>query len=137
MLRFRDGLSADAAGEDHTAAVRIRLLHGESGVGQGLPRRRHGELGEAAHALGFLTAQQGLRIEALHLCRQLHLLSGGIVMGDGADAAHAVFHGLPAFSRRQADGGHSPQTGDDNSASFHVAFLLTYSCRRQRPAPVR
>ena len=58
-------------------------------------------------------------------------------MGDGADAAHAVFHGLPAFSRRQADGGHSPQTGDNNSASFHVAFLLTYSCRRQRPKPAR
>ena len=89
------------------------------GVGQGLPRRRHGELGEAAHALGFLTAQQGLRVEALDLCRQLYLLGGGIVMGDGADAAHAVFHGLPAFSRRQADGGHSPQTGDNNSASFH------------------
>ena len=137
VLRLGDGLSADAAGEDHTAAVRIRLLHGEPGVGQGLPRRRHSKLGEAAHALGFLTAQQGLRVKALYLCRQLHLLGGGIVMGDGADAAHAVFHGLPAFPRRQADGGHSPQTGDNNSASFHVAFLLTYSCRRQRPKPAR
>ena len=137
VLRLGDGLSADAAGEDHTAAVRIRLLHGETGVGQGLPGRRHGELGETAHTLGFLTAQQGLRVEALYLCRQLHLLGGGIVMGDGADAAHAVFHGLPAFSRRQSNGGHSPQTGDNNSASFHVAFLLTYSCRRQRPKPAR
>ena len=41
--------------------------------------------------LDSLTAQQGLRIEALYLCRQLYLLGGGIVMGDGADAAHAVF----------------------------------------------
>ena len=137
VLRLGDGLSADAAGKDHAAAVRIRLLHGEPGVGQGLPGRRHGELGKAAHALGLLTAQQGLRVEALYLRRQLHLLGGGIVMGDGADAAHAVFHGLPAFSRRQSNGGHGPQTGDNNSASFHVAFLLTYSCRRQRPKPAR
>ncbi len=91
MLRLGDGLSADAAGEDDAAAVRVRLLHGETGVGQSLPRRRHSELGKAAHALGLLTAQQGLRIEALYLCRQLYLLGGGIVMGDGADAAHAVF----------------------------------------------
>ena len=119
VLRLGDGLSADAAGEDDTAAVRVRLLHGEPGVGQSLPRRRHGELGEAAHALGFLTAQQRFRVEALYLCRQLHFLGGGIVMGDGADAAHAVFHGLPALTRRQSNGGYGPQTGDDNSASFH------------------
>ena len=119
VLRFRDGLPADAAGEDHTAAVGVCLFHGETGIRQGLPCRRHGELGEAAHALRFLTAQQGLRVEALYLCRQLHLLSGGIVMGDGADAAHAVFHGLPALTRRQSNGGYGPQTGDDNSASFH------------------
>ena len=137
VLRFRDGLTADAAGEDHTAAVRVCLLRGEPGVGQGLPGRRHGELGEAAHALGLLTAQQRFRVKALHLCRQLYLLRGGIVMGDGADAAHAVFHGLPALTRRQSNGGHSPQTGDNNSASFHVVFLLTYSCRRQRPKPAR
>ena len=137
VLRLGDGLSADTAGEDHAAAIRVRLLHGEPGVGQGLPGRRHGELGEAAHALGLLTAQQSLRVKALHLCRQLYLLRGGIVMGDGADAAHAVFHGQPAFPRRQSNGGHSPQTGDNNSASFHVAFLLTYSCRRQRPKPAR
>ena len=137
VLRLGDGLSADAAGEDHAAAIGVCLLHGEPGVRQGLPCRRHSELGEAAHALGFLTAQQGLRVEALYLCRQLYFLGSGIVMGDGADAAHAVFHGLPALTRRQADGGHSPQTGDDNSASFHVTFLLTYSCRRQRLKPVR
>ena len=137
VLCLGDGLTADAAGEDHAAAVRVCLLRGEPGVGQGLPGRRHGELGETAHTLGFLTAQQSLRVKALHLCRQLYLLRGGIVMGDGADAAHAVFHGQPAFPRRQSNGGHSPQTGDNNSASFHVAFLLTYSCRRQRPGPAR
>ncbi len=65
VLRLGDGLSADAAGEMTPQRSGSACSHGETRRRTEPPRRRHGELGEAAHALGFLTAQQGLRIEAL------------------------------------------------------------------------
>ena len=119
MFGLRDGESSNAAGDDDTAAVRLRFLQGKGCVGHGLPGGDHRHLREAAHALGLGLAQVVLRDEALDLRRQLDFLGGGVKLGDRRDAAHSVLHGLPALPSGEAQGRQGPHSSDDNSSFAH------------------
>ena len=44
---------------------------------------------------------------------------GGVVLGDGGNAAHAVTDGLPGIGHIVAQGIHGPHAGNDDSAFFH------------------
>ena len=111
--------AADAAGDDDAAAGAVDGLQIQTAVGHRLLGGGHSQLGVAGHVAHFLLIQHGGGVPVLYLGGQMDLLRGGVVLGDGGDAAHAVADGLPGVGHVVAQGIHGPHAGNDDSAFFH------------------
>ena len=129
--------AADAGGQDHGAAVGVLLGEVQAALLHRLLGGGQGELGEAVHLPDLPLLHVVGRVEALDLPGQLGLHVGGVVEGDGADAALAGLHGLPALGGGEPHWGHGPQAGDDYPSFFHLCLLLIPPCRRPRTGPGR
>ena len=129
--------AAHAAGDDDAAAGEILLLPVQTAVGQGLLGGGGGQLGVAAHVPHVLLVQHGGGVPVLDLGGQVDLLGGAVIPGDGANAAHPVPDSLPGVGGVVAQGVDGAQAGNQHSAFFHIAFLLTCPFRRPPGAPGR
>ncbi len=112
---------AEAEGVD----VGVFALAAEAGVRHGLVCSRHPVLGEHA-----LLAREGLvhavllGVEVLDLAGDMDRENGGVVFGDGLDAAHALLEVLPEGGHVVPDWGDDAETGDYYSVLFHDKLLL-------------
>ena len=113
------GDAADAAGDGHAAAGSVLLLQVQAAVLNRLYGGGDSKLGEAVHPAGLFLVQSHGGIKVLYLSSQRDLLIAVIVQGDGSNAAHAVFDGLPALSSGVAQRGDRADAGDDNASFFH------------------
>ena len=119
-LILNGGETADAAGEYHAAALAVLVFHHQAAVLHGLGGAGQSELHKAVGLANLALVDVLLGLKAAHLARQLYLLVGGVVLGNGADAAGVGLYGGPAFLQGQAQGSHRAHAGDYNASFIHL-----------------
>src|SRR5258705_12624784 len=101
-------------------------------------RRRNRELDEEVHLLDVLLLDEGERIEALHLRRDLGRVAGDVEPRDPRDAALAGQHPCPRLVGPDAERRHQSDPGYDHtpvhrslralSRSLLRAYFLVLAC---------
>ena len=119
-LVLNGGETADAAGEYHAAALAVLIFHHQAAVLHGLGGAGQSKLHKAVGLAHLALVDVLLGVKAAHLARQLYLLVGGIVLGNGADAAGVGLYSGPAFLQGQAQGSHRAHAGDYNTSFIHL-----------------
>ena len=119
------GQTADAAGDQYAAAERIFFLHVETAHLKGFLGGGNGHLVAPVHFPGFPFVHVVFCFKAVGFAGQLDLLAFGVIQGDGADAAFALFGALPGGCKAAAQGADDAHAGDDHSSVLiHGVFLL-------------
>ncbi len=110
------GKPADARSDVHADAFGVLLGDLDSGVANGLDRRRRAVMDECVQAAGFLHRQVLGDIEPLHLAGDLGCVRAGVEATDAGDAAAASQNVVPRLLHLEADRTDDAEAGDYYSA---------------------
>ena len=96
------------------------LTRGQTRIRHGLGSRSNAVVDEGVHGARFFGAHVGLQIKALDLARNFAGESGGIKLGDQADAGLTGQHIGPGSCHRVTHGTDTTQTCNDDTTTRHV-----------------